>query len=155
MEQAVVEQEIEIVPMTDTDLISVVTIEKETFTDPWTLENFKEGLKWEQSLYLVAKSSSQVVGYFCALIGAEEIHITNLAVRKEYRQLRIGRCLVERGLLEGKNRGCQTAWLDVRASNLKAQTLYNRLGFQKVATRKKYYRQPVEDAYILCCSLMP
>jgi len=41
------------------------------------------------------------------------------------------------------------AQLEVRASNLSAQKLYETLGFRVVGERKKYYSRPREDAVLL------
>ena len=42
--------------------------------------------------------------------------------------------------------------LDVRVSNKHAISLYEKLGFQRVACRKNYYTEPDEDAWLFCLS---
>ena len=39
--------------------------------------------------------------------------------------------------------------LEVRVSNAPARSLYERLGFQVIGTRKEYYDDPVEDALVM------
>ena len=43
----------------------------------------------------------------------------------------------------------RVAVLEVRAGNAAARALYERLGFVVVGERRKYYREPVEDALIM------
>jgi ribosomal-protein-alanine N-acetyltransferase len=45
--------------------------------------------------------------------------------------------------------GVSRATLEVRRSNVAAQRLYKRLGFEVAGQRRKYYTQPEEDALIL------
>jgi ribosomal-protein-alanine N-acetyltransferase len=39
--------------------------------------------------------------------------------------------------------------LEVRQSNTAALTLYKKLGFEVLGTRKNYYTKPEEDAFVL------
>jgi ribosomal-protein-alanine N-acetyltransferase len=39
--------------------------------------------------------------------------------------------------------------LEVRPSNAAAVTLYKKLGFEILGTRKNYYTNPNEDAYLM------
>ena len=52
-------------------------------------------------------------------------------------------------LAEGRRLGARRATLEVRASNVGARRLYERLGFYMAGTRRNYYTSPVEDALIL------
>jgi ribosomal-protein-alanine N-acetyltransferase len=48
----------------------------------------------------------------------------------------------------GAKKGSRDLFLEVRASNLPARTLYERFGFSPLSVRKKYYADG-EDAMIL------
>jgi ribosomal-protein-alanine N-acetyltransferase len=55
-----------------------------------------------------------------------------------------------------KQRAVLTLWLEVRLSNLPAQKLYDRLGFNLVTQRKNYYpaeNNKREDALIMALYL--
>ena len=43
---------------------------------------------------------------------------------------------------------CEFISLEVRKSNIPAIKLYEKFGFEKVGTRKDFYRKPQEDALI-------
>ena len=48
-----------------------------------------------------------------------------------------------------RSRGAQQALLEVRRSNLEAQRLYKRFGFEVVGLRPRYYRDNNEDAILM------
>ena len=43
-------------------------------------------------------------------------------------------------------------FLEVRESNVAAQSLYQSAGFQQVSRRRRYYEEPVEDALVMRCN---
>ena len=47
------------------------------------------------------------------------------------------------------SRGVKEIFLEVRASNTPAISLYLKCGFEKISVRKKYYGDPAEDAVIM------
>ena len=69
--------------------------------------------------------------------------------RPEKRRNGVAQRLLEALILELKSREINSLALEVRASNLAAQKLYEKNGFQQVGCRKKYYVNPQEDALIL------
>jgi len=73
-----------------------------------------------------------------------EREILNLAVLPRYRGMGVGRALLEREMqLPG------IYFLEVRESNLAAQRLYRRLGFEEVGKRPYYYQTPRENAIVM------
>ena len=50
------------------------------------------------------------------------------------------------------NTGVERIFLEVRESNSPARNLYSAKGFKEIGIRKKYYRDPVEDAHIMAWS---
>jgi ribosomal-protein-alanine N-acetyltransferase len=51
--------------------------------------------------------------------------------------------------------GAKRVFLEVRASNKPALSLYYSVGFALHSLRKGYYRDPDEDAYVLALELYP
>jgi ribosomal-protein-alanine N-acetyltransferase len=82
-------------------------------------------------------------------MGANELHINNVAVRESYRRRGIGQTLLDRILDEGKLAGVDCAFLELRAGNGAARALYEKCGFRVTARRQKYYSEPVEDALVM------
>ena len=99
--------------------------------------------------FLVAAGEREIVGYVIARGAADEGEILNLAVAPQFRRRGVG-CGLGRAILELLgSRGVTAVYLEVRASNAVARSLYEQLGFREVGRRENYYRRPVEDAILL------
>jgi len=61
----------------------------------------------------------------------------------------IGAELLDAALVEGKSRGAEAIFLEVRDSNTSARALYRSRDFEEVGRRRNYYKRPVEDAIVL------
>jgi len=93
---------------------------------------------------LAAWDKDKIVGYIGIEKIADETHIINMAVDPDYRKQGIGTKLIE-AILNDKD----VFFLEVRVSNVAAQRLYKKFSFDVVGTRKKYYQDNNEDAYIM------
>ena len=143
------------------DIDEILEIEKVSFPSPWSREAFLTELKErDSSHFLVAKSEGRVVGYagFWLIIparscrteaGGDEAHITNLAVHPSYRRKKIGERLIRFLLKLAISKGAKRATLEVRPSNLAAQNLYQKFGFEIKGVQKGYYNDTGEDALIM------
>jgi ribosomal-protein-alanine N-acetyltransferase len=135
--------------MTEIDLPEVCAIERETFSDPWSEEDFRGSLSEANNGYLIAEIEGCVVGY-CGYWGiAGEGYIYNVAVKKEYRRQQIGYQLLKNLIESSKDKGVDTFTLEVRSSNEAAIHLYETLGFERAGIRKDFYSKPKEDAVIM------
>ena len=135
--------------MTSSDLEQVVEIENQSFSDPWTKDNFVSESNNQVTLFLVAKSNQRVIGYACVWIIIDEVHIGNLAVASEYRKKGIGEKLLKEVFKQAEEKNAKFATLEVRASNSAAINLYKKYGFVEERKRKNYYRNPIEDALVM------
>ena len=148
-------------PMTEHDLLEVVEIEEISNLSPWGWDAYHLELQYgSASLMLVAKlpahdptGHKSIVGFIVARQMADEIHVNNVAVRPEYRRLRIGENLLRAVLDWGRDKGSTQAVLEVRAQNIAAQNLYQACGFEVIGRRRRYYKAPVEDALLMSVSL--
>ena len=85
--------------MVEEDIPSVVDIEEESFTTPWTQEIFEHEMTGNNyAYYIVAVEDDEVIGHCGMWIVLDECHITNVAVRKRLRGNRIGEGLMQRRL---------------------------------------------------------
>ena len=78
----------------------------------------------------------------------DEAELMRICVLPELRRNGAGRALLEAGMEEMRRHGATAATLEVRAGNTAAVRLYEAHGFVLEGCRKKYYRDPVEDAAI-------
>ena len=139
----------EIIKMKESHVSQIAALEKLCFSDAWSENSIRSELSNKLSLWLVAVDGDRVAGY----IGSQTVlgwaDMMNLCVSPDYRRQGIGEQLtmeLERQLREEKVE-CLT--LEVRVSNAPAITLYEKLGFQQVGKRPRYYEKPREDALIL------
>jgi len=150
-----------VAPMTEHDLLEVVEIEETTGLSQWGWDAYRAELARPESVMLVARraradvSGRRLDGYIAARISADELHINNIGVRPDFQRQGVGRALLCSALDNASARGARLAVLEVRAGNLAARAMYERVGFKVVGERRNYYRQPVEDALVMTMRLAP
>ena len=152
-------QSLSIARMTEHDLLEVVEIEELAALSVWGWDAYHKELQSpEDVIMLVARTQPaegdpnhehNVAGFIISRLVAGELHINNVAIRPEFRRRRIAAQLLAAVLREGRAQGARLAFLEVRAGNTAAQGLYHRCGFQVTGRRKRYYRQPDEDALLM------
>ncbi len=138
--------------MEQEDAAEVSRLEAEIFTQPWSRQGFLDALSGEKVIFLVAELEGEIVGYCGMYCAADEGEITNVAVTSRVRRHGIGKQLMERFLMEAKDAGARQVILEVRVSNRAAIHLYERFGFTIQGTRKDFYDEPREDAYVMILS---
>ena len=137
-------------PMVAEDIPDVVAMEKEVFSDPWPDDAFEETIDDPQTLNLVTYSQAgDLNGYMCGQVVADELQIHNVAVSLDCRRTGLGRRLLEVAEADAQRRGAVCAILEVRINNAPALAMYGRMGYRRIARRRRYYRQPVCDALVL------
>jgi ribosomal-protein-alanine N-acetyltransferase len=153
-------------PATAADLDGVLAIERVSFSDPpWSRASFAALIGDPQAHFLVATVegadamvgrgaghpvASAVVGYVVTWVAADEGDLSNLAVVPEMRRRGLGGRLLDAAIERARAAGVRALYLEVRESNATALRLYSSRRFASVGRRQRYYRQPVEDALILC-----
>jgi [ribosomal protein S18]-alanine N-acetyltransferase len=90
-----------------------------------------------------------IAGFSGIWMMVDEAHITNIAVRKEYRGKGVGGLLLISTFDLAEDFKASFLTLEVRASNVVAQNLYERYGFVRVGLRRGYYLDNKEDALIM------
>jgi ribosomal-protein-alanine N-acetyltransferase len=90
-----------------------------------------------------------VIGFAGMWAVYDEAHITTIGVDPAYRGRSLGELLLVALFDEGLRRGANWLTLEVRVSNEAAQNLYRKYGFTVQGTRRRYYSDNNEDAYIM------
>ncbi|MEM2142256.1 MAG: GNAT family N-acetyltransferase, partial [Candidatus Thorarchaeota archaeon] len=80
----------------------------------------------------------------------DRAHVINIAVDERFRRRGIGTEMLRRLFERLRRRHCSGCWLEVRRSNLPAQSLYESMGMRCIGVRPMYYRN--EDALIYSVS---
>jgi len=141
-------------PMRLSDIEEICRIEEEAFPTPWTSGAFYNELTNNQfAKYIVMEVDGDIAGYGGMWIIREEAHVTNIAVRAEYRGRKLGERLVRELQRTAVLLGARRMTLEVRVSNYIARRLYEKLGFYSVGLRRGYYTDNGEDAVIMWVNL--
>lgn len=128
------------------DLESIYKISKESFSNSWSFQSYKEDFKNVFSKYLVLTINNLIVGFLSSWIVLGEITITNLTIQKDFRNKGLSKHLLGNFLNMYKN---YEIFLEVRISNEIARNLYKKFLFEEISIRKNYYTNPVEDAIVM------
>ncbi len=143
-------EEIELTRMRRRHLRRVLAIESRVYPRPWSPSLFLSELAQRSSRsYLVARHEGEVVGYAGMMFMGREAHVTNIAVDPDLHGRKVGTRLLLALITEAIARSAQVVSLEVRVSNHVAQSMYVKFGFSVVGTRKGYYIETNEDAYIM------
>jgi ribosomal-protein-alanine N-acetyltransferase len=141
--------------MTQENLDAVMAIEQTAYSHPWSRGNFRDSLNPlfdAHCLWL----GDELLGYFLAMHGVEEMHLLNITVAPAHQGEGWGHMMLDALSLISRNVGAQTLWLEVRQSNARALQVYTRYGFVRVGLRKDYYpadRQQREHAVVMSLKL--
>jgi ribosomal-protein-alanine N-acetyltransferase len=131
-------------------LRSVMRIEAEVYPRPWSLSLFMSELALRGTrAYHVAKTEGAVVGYSGLMLGLDDAHVTTIAVEPSWHRKGIGTLLLLNMARTAVAREAKNLTLEVRMSNLGAQSLYRRFGFAPAGIRKNYYSETNEDALVM------
>jgi ribosomal-protein-alanine N-acetyltransferase len=128
---------------------AILEIEREANTAPWSEQAFKNELDHPHGIFLVVRVDGEIAGYGGVWIVVDEAHITTIAVRAENRRQGLARRLMNELLHRARERGATCSTLEVRAGNDPAVRLYESLGYRTVATRRAYYPDNREDAFVM------
>lgn len=136
-------------------LDALLEIENAAYEFPWTRGNFIDSMASGYALQLLC-AGERILGYFVAMHGVGEVHLLNLTVAPQVQRQGWSVLLLQALALWARGLGAQWLWLEVRSSNLRAQAVYRRFGFQHVALRPRYYPAhggAREDAVVMSLSL--
>ena len=138
------------------DLDSIQHIEQVSFSSPWSRADLSRDISGNPvARYLVLELDGEVIGFAGAHIVLDEGHVTNVAIAPEHRGKGYSRRLAGALIQYAANLGVSYMTLEVRKSNRAAIRLYASLGFVSVSTRKNYYEEDHEDAWLMVCDSLP
>lgn len=139
---------IQIHKMTIQDLEQISNILSTEFDDFWNANLLKSEIENPNSKCIIAKNNDEIVGFACIWKAVDDIHITNIVVKKIYRKQGIGSLLLKELIEISNKENVNSITLEVNSLNLPAQNLYEKYGFKILGRRKNYYNG-TEDAIIM------
>ena len=129
---------ISLMKIQDLDEISN-NLEKD-FDDFWNYNVFKSELENPNSKYFICKLNNEIVGFAGVVIVLDEADITNIVVKKDFRNKGIGNALLNYLIEFCKSKNLSKINLEVSSNNDIAINLYKKFGFKQVGNRKNYYQ---------------
>ena len=136
-------------PMTRADVPAIAELELRCFRSPWSKNAIMSELDNRLAHYHVLELNGEIVGYAGMWVLFGESHITNVAIKEEYRRKGLGRMLMLKSMEAAISYKAKSMTLEVREHNESAKAMYFQLGFEQAGRRKRYYRDSGEDALIL------
>jgi ribosomal-protein-alanine N-acetyltransferase len=130
------------------DIPLVLTIERLVYDSPWSQAKFTDSLNNPKTLSSLLIIDDQVLGYFVATHSPDSVDLLNICIHPEYQHQGLGTQLFDYLTQQLQTLNLNTIFIEVRASNKSALLFYQKLGFNLIDSRKKYYSNG-EDAKIL------
>jgi len=151
------------------DLTEVLAVERRAYPVPWTHGNFvdslaagypaevlrgppRAGLSPAGGGLDLARPPAELLGYWLAMPGVDELHLLNITVAPAWQGRGLAVVMLDRLVAACRQRGLTQLWLEVRESNERARDVYRRYGFAEVGRRRAYYpvvQGPREDALLM------
>ena len=131
------------------DVFGIEEMERNIFPDPWSYRDVADLIATEGAMCFTATDDGKVVAYVLGRLIPPEGEIYRVAVKDEYRRRGGGYRLLDYAMKTSRGAGLECAFLEVRSMNEPAIKLYKAYGFTEVGRRKKYYRDPEDDAIVM------
>ena len=128
-------------PSRSSDLDEIFSLESYwDYAPHWLIPQLEAELLRPDSIFLSAESlDSGLCGYFIGRILEEELQVLSVSVGPSYLRRGIAARLLEAAFSKARLKGCARATLEVSERNVAAFNLYQKLGFQVVGKRVKFY----------------
>lgn len=140
---------VELIDAAERWLPAIAALERQCFSDPWSVEMLRPELPDDSHEFLLAVEGEELLGYVGLMTVLDEGYLSNVAVSPAYRRQGIAEALLTALLARARARKLSFVTLEVRTGNTPAQALYRKLGFQEVGVRRAYYEHPKEDAVLM------
>jgi ribosomal-protein-alanine acetyltransferase len=146
-------------PLAHDDIHAISAIEQRAHCSPWSDTQLTAPTgRFDHAYGLrLMQPHSLLIGYFYARCVAGEGELLNIAIDPTYQGQGWGSLLLKAMIEHLHEAGAESIWLEVRESNIAAQALYQKHGFEPVNRRKHYYACADgrrEDAWIMQKKLM-
>jgi [ribosomal protein S18]-alanine N-acetyltransferase len=141
--------------MTESHLDAVTALEQQAHAHPWQKRHFSDCLASAYEAQLLM-ADDQLLGYFVAMKGVDEVHLLNITVAPGYQRQGWARVMLDALALWSRGQGAQWLWLEARQTNTRAIHIYHAHGFRAVGVRQRYYPAASgerEDAVVMSLQL--
>jgi len=135
----------------------LIRLGDETNLSPWTAQGYIDEMKNTDAIMLrLVSEENMTIGFIVgrtviggAIEPTTDAEIYNIAVAEIQQRQGCGQMLFDAFMLACSERGVANVWLEVRESNQRALSFYERNGFVRVQTRPFFYDDPREHAVLM------
>ena len=132
------------------DAPKIAALEEEIFPDPYGVKSIFSYICQEDGMcYTASDDSGELIAYILGRVIAPEGELYRIATRPDKRRRGIAYRLLDYAHKCERGRGLETLFLEVRSKNIPARNLYHAYGFRELGIRKKYYKNPDDDAVVM------
>ncbi len=122
------------------DVEDCLNLDRQALNGFWSWKQWKRELTDPNRLVIGAqRGDDTLMAVASAWLVVDELQITAIAVDPAHQRQGLGAKLLNALLGLGQTRGALSATLEVASTNLAAQRLYARCGFENCGLRKGYY----------------
>ena len=149
--------------MNERILEDISLIEQENFEDAWNVQMLKDTLSYDYNFIIVLLDETITIlnneslpenatytelnGYLIGNLVAGESELLRIAIKDKFKSKGLSN-LIMNTYLKYTGDKASSYFLEVRSNNYIARKLYEKYGYESIATRKNYYSNPVDDAVI-------
>ena len=137
----------------------VLDLQTECGLSIWSKNDYLSEPERTDSIFKVARTADdKIIGFALVRLtignsnpantSFDSSEILNIAVRKSFQHKGIGQMILDEIRRELESKNIAEIWLEVRKSNSKAISFYQKNGFEIQFERKNYYTNPTENAYV-------
>ncbi len=140
------------------DLDDILAIEEAVYTHPWSRGNFLDSFYGQHIAVGIRDAQGSLVSYMFLMPVVDELHLLTFAVTLNKQGLGYGHALLKEMMRLAFERKFISVMLEVRVSNMRAISVYQRFGFCEIGRRRGYYPAhdgAREDAIVMRIELDP
>ncbi len=130
------------------DMADVLRIERASFEQEWSEEDFLNCLRQRNCIGMVAEHDNEVVGFMVYGLHKSRLQIMNFAVAPSYRRMGIGHQMVDKLVNKLSQQRRQEILVDLRETNLSAQLFFQNQKFRAIRVVRGHFEDTGEDAYL-------
>ncbi|PSJ79626.1 ribosomal protein S18-alanine N-acetyltransferase [Neisseria iguanae] len=139
-------------PATSADCVALAQINASDNPSQWSARQFESAIESPSETVLVNETDGRISGFIVwqSVCGESELHL--IATAPDFRRQGIAAALLAQWFQTASSQQVTRLFLEVRAGNQAAQTLYRKYGFAEYGRRKNYYSLPGgrrEDAVLM------
>ena len=135
-----------IVPLSEENVQLFSQTAVKILPEAWSFETYKKQLSNPDDISFLAFCNGEAAGFISVWCVCGEAEINNIGVVEKFRRMGIAKALFDSAYNAAK---AEKWYLEVRESNQGAIKFYEKLGFEVIGRREKYYIDNGEDALLM------